>query len=189
MHLRELLTSVQGQASRAAAREEKATVETLSFVAFRVGSREYAIDIDEAREIIKIQKISLVPNAPHWLRGVTNLRGEIIPIIEIGARFQPGAPAAPAADGKTPSQRLKDRSAVVSRVDQTVFALLVDEIKGTLRVPADHVSRRPELLKSIGNEFVQALIHREPAPGATGESLLLVLNLDKVSRLDRDTRD
>lgn len=190
MHLRELLSSVQGASERAAAREEKTTAPTLSFVAFRVGAREYAIDIDEAREIIKIQKISLVPNAPRWLRGVTNLRGEIIPIIEIGERFHPGSTAAPAAaeKGKSPSERLKDRSAVVSRVDQTVFALLVDEIKGTLRVPADRVSRRPELLKTLGNEFVQALIHRDAAPGATGEGLLLILNLDKISRLDTETR-
>lgn len=181
MQLRQLLSQVQKAGPKEAQNRVTSTAgETLSFVTFRVASRDFAIDIDEAREIIKLQKISLVPGAPVWLRGVTNLRGEIIPVIDVGARF--GQSAAGAPDGKTPSERLKGRSAVVSRVEQTVFALLVDEIKGTLRVEASKVSRRPDLLASIGNEYVQALIHRDN-PGQA-ETLMLVLSLDKISRLD-----
>lgn len=180
MQLRQLLSQVHQAGPRQQERQAQSVGETLSFVTFRVASRDYAIDIDEAREIIKLQKISLVPGAPAWLRGVTNLRGEIIPVIDVGLRF--GTIPADAADGKTPSERLRGRSAVVSRVDTTVFALLVDEIKGTLRVDAAKVSRRPDLLASIGNEYVQALIHRDKE--GSSEGLMLVLSLDKVSRLD-----
>ena len=63
--------------------------DSTNLVTFRLGSGEYAIDIMQAKEIIKMEKITLIPNAPDFVEGVINLRGNIIPIIDLKKRLSP----------------------------------------------------------------------------------------------------
>ncbi len=68
--------------------ENRADIEdSTNLVTFRLGNGEYAIDIMQAKEIIKMEKITLIPNAPEFVEGVINLRGNIIPIIDLKKRF------------------------------------------------------------------------------------------------------
>ena len=176
MQLRDLLTSLQqtGATDRVEKVAEDRSVETLSLVTFRIGKREYAIDIDEASEIIRVGKVSIVPNSPPWVRGVCNLRGDLVPLVDLSLRFE-------SRETDRSVSKLIGQTAIVARAEDTVFGLLIDEMKKTLTVPTDAVSASPSLVQSLGKNYVRGVVRREEA-GEGG--LLLILNLVAISSHD-----
>lgn len=92
MQLKDLLSNLQKENQNLQDKSEEdnrvVAEESVSLITFRILGKEFAIDIDQAKEIIKINKVTLVPNSANFVKGVTNLRGEIIPIIDIRERFR-----------------------------------------------------------------------------------------------------
>jgi purine-binding chemotaxis protein CheW len=142
-----------------------ARVELLQLVGFRVGGEEYGLDILRVQEIIRLQQLTRVPNAPNSIEGVMNLRGKIIPVIALRKRF-----------GLEPVSADKQTRIVVLEIRGIVLGFIVDSVSEVLRIPADTVEPAPLLGKTI-QDYVCGV-------GKLNERLLILLDVDRLIRGD-----
>ena len=106
----------------------------LQFVGFRLGGKDYAFPIDQTREIVELQSITPTPEVPDHVVGVTNLRGQIIPIVDLQRVLSPGAPAT------------KSRQAVVVEVNGQLTGCLVDSVTRVVRLPQSAIQTADDIL-------------------------------------------
>lgn len=119
-------------------------------VSFKLADEEYGLDIMKVQEIILIGQITQMPQAPDFVRGLINLRGHVIPIIDLRKRF--GFPDAE----KSESQRI-----IVVNVGKRTMGIVVDEVDQVLRVKAEDVEPPPTSVKGINHDFITGLVKRE----------------------------
>ena len=136
--------------------------ETLQLVSFKLGNEEFGVDILQVQEIIRMQNITRVPNAPHFVEGVINLRGRVIPIIDLRKRFDLGD-----------HERDKNTRIMVVKIDNIVVGLIVDEVSEVLRIPADTVEPPPPIVAGIESDFIKGV-------GKLEGRLLILLDLNKI---------
>ncbi len=144
--------------------EEKKSelTELLQLVSFKIGEEEFGVDILKVKEINRILKITKVPNAPTFVKGVVNLRGRIIPVVDLRSRL--GMPSIE-YNGKT-------RIVVVELENRTV-GFIVDEVSEVLRIPRDITEPPPEMVANVDTDYITAV-------GKLEDRLLILLDLDKI---------
>lgn len=144
-----------------AAEPEKKEVQ-LQFITFTLDDELYALPVDRVREVIRVQAITRVPQAPAHVRGVHNLRGTILPVLEIRTRL-----------GLSPATLTPDSRIVVAESRAKRIGLLVDAVLHVIRVPESLIEPPPPEVQSRLSEHVVAMV---PAH----ERLALLLGLDKL---------
>ncbi|MBI5639097.1 MAG: chemotaxis protein CheW [Nitrospirae bacterium] len=133
----------------------------LQLVTFTLGNEEYAIDILKVQEINRMVDITAVPNSPHYVEGVINLRGKVIPVISLRKRFGFDARAA-------------DSQSRIMVVDVGVtVGIIVDAVSEVLRLSADTVEPPPPMTSSVGSEFIKGV-------GKLKDRLLILLDIDRL---------
>jgi purine-binding chemotaxis protein CheW len=135
--------------------------ELLQLVGFHVAGEEYCLDILRVQEIIRLQKLTRVPNAPGSMDGVMNLRGKIIPVIALRKHF-----------GLEPVVADKQTRIVVVEIQGTVLGFIVDSVSEVLRISADTV-QPPPLLSKASQEYVSGV-------GKLDNRLLILLDVDRL---------
>jgi len=135
---------------------------TFQVVSFRIGEEEYGVDIMAVQEIILVGCITQVPEVPDHVLGVINLRGNVIPIMNLRRRF--GMPDQ-AADEST-------RIVVMNLGGRTVGAV-VDGVDEVLRLSHDEISATPTTLGGAGKDYVLGLARRK-------ERLLILLDMARL---------
>lgn len=136
--------------------------EVVQVVSFRLGGEEYGVDIAQVQEIIRMVEITHVPRAPHFMEGVINLRGQLIPIIDLRTRF-----GMPRID-PTKSTRI-----VVTEIGNKRVGIVVDSVSEVLNIPIENVEEAPEMVAGVGTEYIQGV-------GKLGERLIIMLDLTMV---------
>jgi purine-binding chemotaxis protein CheW len=127
--------------------------------AFRVGSEEYAVDLMRIREIIRPLPVTPVPQAPEFVEGVVNLRGEIIPVIDVRRKF--GSPVEP----PTPRSRF-----LIVNITGRLVALAVDAVVEVMRIPRSVIRAAPALVGAKGPRLFLGVCGGTSArPGRSGE--------------------
>lgn len=129
---------------------------------FRVGTSFYAIDILRIKEIIRPQKLTPVPNAPPFIEGVINLRGAVIPIVDLRKRF-----SLPVTIGER-STRM-----IICTVSHRLVGLVVDEVVEVRLYRRDELQPAPTLVKGEKADFFLGV-------GRRGEDLLMILDLERI---------
>ena len=147
-----------------AEKEEKSMVEAVQLVNFRLREEEFGVDIGSVREITKVGDITHIPEAPAFIQGVTNLRGQIIAVIDLAKQFGFASP-----------EQLSDSSRiVVTEVDGQTIGMLVDEVPGVLNLPGENIEATPELIQTkIKKDYIKGV-------GKIDNKLIVILDLDKV---------
>jgi purine-binding chemotaxis protein CheW len=140
---------------------QAAKVNLLQLVSFHLGGEEYALEILQVQEIIRMVDLTRVPNSPDFVEGVINLRGKVIPVIGLRKRF--GMPA---------KEYDKQSRIVVVEMHGTVVGFVVDAVNEVLRIAADTVEPPPRLTK-VDRELVSGV-------GKLENRLLLLLDLEKL---------
>jgi len=160
-------TAESGVAANAANKErwDHGGHELLQLVGFRLGGEEYGLEILRVQEIIRMQNMTRVPNAPSFIEGVINLRGRVIPVVGLRKRF-----------GLEIREKDKDTRIIVMEVKSEVLGFEVDSVSEVLRIPAETVEPPPRLSKGK-NEYISGVAKLQ-------NRLLLFLD---VSRLMSDT--
>ena len=130
------------------------------FITFTLGAEEYGVDIMQVREVKGWTEATVLPNSPHYMRGVINLRGVIVPILDLRARFGMGA---------TASSPLHVVIIVVTASRLT--GLLVDAVSDIISVEGGAVRPVPEMGPSAGECFLGGLV-------AHGERMVALVSLD-----------
>ena len=151
----------------AGAAEAAPPVPELHLVTFLLEREAYAVPVHRVREVIRVGEMTRVPQAPEHVRGVTNLRGRILPVVELRSRL--GLPPAVV----TPRSRI-----VVTEAHGRILGLLVDAVLQVTRIPADTVQPPPEDIMTPQAEWL-AGVARQP------DRLLILLELDQVLQLQR----
>jgi purine-binding chemotaxis protein CheW len=136
--------------------------ELLQLVSFKIGNEEYGVDILIVQEINKITQITKVPNAPDFVEGVINLRGRVIPIIDLRTRLKLE---------KKPHD--KDTRIIVVEIERKTIGFIVDAVSEVLRIPANVTEAPPELVAGIDSEFIKSV-------GKLEDRLLILIDLDKI---------
>ncbi len=144
--------------------EHITTTAMLQLVSFVIDKEEYGIDILNVQEIIRSVEISRVPNAPEFVDGVINLRGKIVPVLDLRKRF--GKPARP---------KDKDTRIIVIELGDKVVGFIVDKMKEVIRIPQSIIEAPPELSLDVNTKYITGI--------AKLEDRILVL-LDLVQLLD-----
>ncbi|MCL4551501.1 MAG: chemotaxis protein CheW [Bacteroidetes bacterium] len=138
------------------------TNELLQLVSFKIGNEEFGVDILNVQEINKMTQITKVPNSPDFVEGVINLRGRVIPVIDLRNRL-----------GLERKQHNKDTRIIVVNVGDKVFGFIVDSVNEVLRVPADIFEAPPEIVAGVGSEFISSV-------GKLEDRLLILIDLNKI---------
>ncbi|MBS0625449.1 MAG: chemotaxis protein CheW [Verrucomicrobia bacterium] len=120
---------------------------TLEVLAFRIGNQDFGIDVVSVREIRGWTPATPLPHAPEFLRGVINLRGIVLPIVDLAVRL--GFPAA------EPTVR---HAIVVTQLDAQVLGLLVDGVSDILTIDLAKVQPTPDLASDIAKSYVRGVI-------------------------------
>ena len=136
--------------------------EVVQVVSFRLGNEEYGVDISQVQEIIRMVEITHVPRAPRFMEGVINLRGQLIPIIDLRTRF-----SMPRAD-QTKSTRI-----VVTEIGSKRVGIVVDSVSEVLNIPIEHVEDAPDMIAGVGTEYIQGV-------GKVNDRLIILLDLTMV---------
>lgn len=129
---------------------------------FRVGGELYALDIMSIREIIRPQKLTVIPKAPRFIEGVINLRGAVIPVADMRKRFD-----------QTNIVESRKNRIVICSVGGRIVGLLVDEVLEVRRYGRQDVAPAPQFLKGPEAEFFLGVARR-------GEELVMVVDLDRI---------
>jgi purine-binding chemotaxis protein CheW len=128
------MSKTNALASRTGPSDSSVDQNTLQFVGFRLGGKDYAFPIDQTREIVELRSITPTPEVPDHIVGVTNLRGQIIPIVDLQRVLTPGAPATPS------------RHAVVVDVCGQLTGCLVDSVTRVVRLPRSEIQAADDVL-------------------------------------------
>jgi purine-binding chemotaxis protein CheW len=138
----------------------------LHLVTFHLGAEEFGIPIETVREVLRVGDITRVPQAPPHVKGITNLRGRIVPIVSIKSRM--GLPDATL----TPRSRC-----VLVEVHGRVLGLLVDSVSNVVKVPLAAVAPPPEEIVTAATDYITGVAR-------LGSRLIILLQLEKALLVD-----
>ncbi len=149
--------------------KKQESTDILQLVSFKIGSEEFGVDILKVQEINRMMQVTKVPNAPEFVDGVVNLRGRIIPVVDLRTRLQ-----------MSRKEHDKDTRIIVIELDGTVIGFIVDEVSEVLRIPRDITEPPPPMVAGIDADYITAV-------GKLEDRLLILLDLEKIfSTLEKD---
>lgn len=132
------------------------------FLTFILGSESYGIEIKHVTEIIGIQPVTAVPELPNYVRGIINLRGKIIPVMDVRLRF------------KKPFTEYNDRTCViVVDIRDISIGLIVDSVSEVTVIPDGDIVPPPEVGKGLSNKYIKGI-------GKVGSDVKLLLDCHKL---------
>jgi purine-binding chemotaxis protein CheW len=134
----------------------------LQLVTFTIAEEEFGVDILSVQEIIRLMQITTVPRAPEYIEGVINLRGKVIPVIDMRRRFN--LPAV---------ERDSRTRIVVMEFGPKIVGFLVDAVSEVLRIPANTVEPAPAVVSGVGSEYIRGV-------GKLDDRLLILLDLESL---------
>lgn len=135
---------------------------TLQVVTFALGSEEYGVDIAQVQEINRMVTITHVPRAPQFMEGVINLRGQLIPIIDLRTRF-----------GMERTEHTKNTRIVVTDIGSKRIGMVVDSVSEVLHIPVEQIEDAPDLVAGVDTEYIRGV-------GKMGDRLIIMLDLARV---------
>ncbi|MCX7023320.1 MAG: chemotaxis protein CheW [Spirochaetes bacterium] len=158
--------------SRTEEKKERADRVDFKMVTFSLGGKEYGIDIMNVKEIAKASKFTYVPNAAPFVRGVYNLRGEIISIIDLRTMFH------------LPSERKQDgslESLLILRVEEHVFGVIVDNIDKVVGISKSSLQPPHPIFGDINVKYIRGIVEN-------AGKLYIILDVEKIFMVDKDLK-
>ncbi|NLW35645.1 chemotaxis protein CheW [Syntrophorhabdus aromaticivorans] len=136
----------------------------LQLVTFKLGQEEFGVDILKVQEINRMMDITRIPNAPLFIEGVINLRGKIIPIVDLRKRL-----GFLDEDGRSE----KTTRIIVIELDGLVLGFIVDSVSEVLRIPENTIEPAPSIVGGIESEYIEGV-------GKLDNRLLILLELTRL---------
>lgn len=142
--------------------------ETLfQLVTFKLGDELYGVNIMDVKEIVKIQPIRAIPNAPYYMVGILNLRGQIIPIIDLHRRFHIG--------GDSDKVELDELESgfIILNIAGMQMGIIIDKISRVVQINKSEVQEAPQMMGGIGSEYIVGVVQEE-------NGYLIILDTEKL---------
>jgi purine-binding chemotaxis protein CheW len=132
---------------------ERVSADDYKMITFSLGGKDYGVDIMNVKEIAKADKFTYVPNAASFVRGVYNLRGDIIPIIDLRSFFH--VPQDRKADGQ--------ENMLILRIDDQVYGTIVDKIDKVVAINSEHIQPPHPIFGDINIKFISGVVEKQGA--------------------------
>lgn len=131
------------------------------YITFSLGKEEYAIEIRYVVEIVGLQKITELPDMPHFVKGVINLRGDVFPIIDVRSRFN------------MQEVDYTDRTCIIIvSIEDTSIGLIVDEVSEVLDIKPENISSSPKSVSKSRGKFIKGI-------GKVEDEVKIILDVEK----------
>lgn len=134
----------------------------LQLVTFTLGSEEYAVDILKVQEINRMTEIAKVPNAPAYVEGVINLRGRVIPVMNLRKKF-----------GLPEKDRDEQSRIMIMDIQGITMGLVVDSVSEVLRIPSSTVDPTPPMASDVSTEFIKGIAKLQ-------DRLIILIDMDSL---------
>ena len=135
-------------------------------VTFQLGEEQYGIDIMEVEGIVKIEDVRPIPNAPPYVEGIFNLRGEIIPVINLHRRFH-----IKHAELSEEDELLS--GFVIINIDSRHLAIMIDKVSRVVTISTDQIQPPPQVISGIGTEYIRGVVSEE-------DHYLIILDIQRL---------
>jgi len=136
------------------------------YMTFRLGAEDYGIEILKVQEIIQMLPITTIPRAPDFMRGVINLRGKVIPVIELRKKF-----------GLETIDDTQETCIVVVQVETShkpiTIGIIIDAVKEVLGIESSQIEEPPSMGASVDAQFIMGM-------GKIDDTVKILLDIDKV---------
>ena len=132
-------------------------------VIFRLGTEYFGVDIDTVESIVKLQPVTIIPHTPDFMDGVTNLRGAILPVIDLHKRF----------GMNDESTKTKESRIIVVAVESHRVGLVVDAVSEVLHIPEDAIEPPPSMISSVDSSFITGIAKLD-------DRLVILLDMPQV---------
>lgn len=135
-------------------------------VVFKIEGEEYATGISQVERILEFQKITRIPDAPEYLKGVINCQGRIVPVIDLKQRF-----------GLTSTSISEDSKIIIAKQNQGDIGLIVDNVSEVTDVDDGMISPSPDVIAGIVKKYIKSLIKID-------DRIIIYLNLGRILSFD-----
>jgi purine-binding chemotaxis protein CheW len=144
--------------------------ETTQFLTFKLGDEVFALDIAKVREVLDFTTVTKVPRTPEFMRGVINLRGSVVPVVDLRLKF-----------GMTRTESSVNTCIIITEVtvdnDTTVLGALADSVQEVLDLEPGSIAPAPKIGTKLKTEFIKGMGRRD-------DRFIIILDIDKVFSSD-----
>ena len=130
------------------------TDDRIQMVTFQLGNEKYGINIMDVKEIYGYQEVRPIPNAPAYVEGIFNLRGEIIPIINLHKRFN-------IKKAVLSDDELLLSGFIIINLGGKQLGIIIDKVLRVVQVQKNEIQPPPQMITGIGAEYIQGVVHQE----------------------------
>lgn len=145
-------------------------LDSLQYVTFSLGEELFGVEVSRAREILSVTPVTKVPQTPEYLLGVINLRGQVVPVVDMRLKL-----------GLSTKQETEDTCIIVVEVhiggEEIIVGVLADAVREVLEVRSDQIEPPPRLGTRLKTDFIDGM-------GKIDEQFMILLNIDKVFSSD-----
>jgi len=140
--------------------------ETIQCLTFKLGEEVFAVDVAKVREILDFTTVTKVPQTPDFMRGVINLRGSVVPVVDMRLKF-----------GMSSTEKTVNTCIIVMEIaidgDTAVVGALADSVQEVLELEPDQIEAAPRIGTKLNTDFLVGM-------GKHNETFIMILNIDKV---------
>ena len=140
--------------------------EATQYLTYTLGDEGFALDITKVREVLDFTTITKVPRTPEFMRGVINLRGSVVPVVDLRLKF-----------GMAKTEKTVNTSIIITEVavdgETAVLGALADSVQEVLDLASDHIEPAPRIGTKLKTEFIKGM-------GKQNDRFVIILDIDKV---------
>jgi purine-binding chemotaxis protein CheW len=145
-------------------------IETTQYLTFKLDDEVFALDISKIREVLDFTSITRVPRTPEFMRGVINLRGSVVPVVDLRLKF-----------GMAKTEKTVNTCIIITEVTvdnaTTVVGALADSVQEVLDLRPDHIEPAPKIGTRLNTAFIKGM-------GKRDNNFIIILDIDKVFSTD-----
>jgi purine-binding chemotaxis protein CheW len=139
---------------------------TMQCLTYRLGDEVYAFDINKVREVLDFTTITKVPRTPDFMRGVINLRGSVVPVVDLKLKF-----------GMPMTEKTVNTCVIIAEVavdgETTILGALADSVQEVLDLESDDIAAPPKIGTKLNTDFIRGM-------GKHNDRFIIILDIDKV---------
>lgn len=145
-------------------------IETTQYLTFKLDEEVYALDIGKVREVLDLTTITKVPRTPEFMRGVINLRGSVVPVVDLRIKF-----------GMSKTEKTVNTCIIIVEVtidnETTILGALADSVQEVMDLEPDHIEPAPKIGTRLNTEFIKGM-------GKKDNRFVIILDIDKIFSTD-----
>ncbi|MCK5267061.1 MAG: purine-binding chemotaxis protein CheW [Spirochaetes bacterium] len=141
---------------------EDSAFEAFQFVSFYVGSENYGVSIENVESIVRIPDVTLLPQTEDFIKGIINIRGNIIPVIDMRERF-----------GMVSVNYSSTTRVIVVKINEKLIGMIVDNVSQVIVLNSEQITPAPDVIHGISGEYLDGI-------GKQGDDIVIILNVEKI---------